>query len=100
MGIFGKYRVVLGRYGVSNIVALMVLMAMHEFGLSYQRAIKEVAAFYRDAPERKHSNLCYWLLFAGIEEQPSVWFAKMVKEVEKYEEEQEYEDGIYADEGS
>ena len=91
MGIFEKYRVVLGRYGVKHILAVLVLVAMHEFGLSYQQAIREVADFYHDAPEREHSRLCYWLLFAGIETPAPVWFKKMVREVEIYEEEMEYE---------
>ena len=97
MSIFEKYRVVVGRHRVKHILAVLVLMAMHEYGLSYQRAIEEVAAFYHDAPERKHSQVCYWLLFAGIEEPAPVWFQKRVREVENYEEELEYEDGLYAE---
>ena len=94
MGIFGKYRVVLGRYGVKFIRAILVLMAMCDYSLTYQQAVQEVADFYHDNPERVHSQICYWLLFAGIETAAAPLFEKMVQEVAALEEE-EYEDGIY-----
>lgn len=97
MTMLEKYRQVLGRHGVKHILAVLVLLAMHEYGLSYHGAVEAVAAFYNDAPEREHSRVCYWLLAAGIEEPAPGWFKKRVREVENFEEEMEYENGIYAE---
>lgn len=94
--IFEKYRVVLGRHGLKNRVALMVLYAMCEHGYSYWRAVAEVAAFYGRDKETEHSSLCYWVLAAGIETPLPALFKKLVAEVEIYEKEEADENGIHA----
>jgi hypothetical protein len=76
-----KYREALRRHRIVDICAIMVLLAMVEFGLDYDVAIAEVAAFYGEAKERQHSAMCYTLLAAGIEKQPRKFFDKLCDDI-------------------
>ena len=93
MTIMGKCREVLAAYGVKQVLAVMVLLAMAYCGWDYQRSLEEVAEYRNIATERAHSCICYWMLAAGIEIPAATWFASLVKEVEVYE------DGISFAEG-
>lgn len=83
------YRKVLLRHGVKNAVFTMVLLAMCEYDMGYGAALAAVAEFRGWDREPLHGNVCYWLLAAGIEEHPTRWFARLVKEVKEMEEEDE-----------
>ena len=90
------YREILEAHGLRYFPAVLVLLAMYEFGLSYWEALREYAEFRGlMAVEREHSQMCFQMLGAGVETPAPEWFAQLVKELE----EKEYEDGLYAEEG-
>ena len=78
---FEKYWEALRKYRIVDICATMVLLAMVKFGMDYDVAIAEVAAFYGEAKERQHSAMCYTLLAAGIEKQPRRFFDKLCDDI-------------------
>lgn len=76
----------LARYGVAGVPATMILFCMAAEGMRYHEALAEWAAFKATYSEcRWHSEVCYALLKAGIEERAADWFAARVREVKEIE---------------
>lgn len=75
-------RSVLVKYGVSYDPAVMVLFDMALKGCGYREAVDDWTA-HKEAwsASRWHSEICYQLLKAGIEERTANWFAERREEV-------------------
>jgi transposase len=75
-------RSVLADHGVSYDPAVMVLFDMALKGCGYREAVDDWAA-HKEAwsASRWHSEICYQLLKAGIEERTANWFAERREEV-------------------
>lgn len=74
----------LAKHGVHDRACTMVLFAMVQEGISYVEAVKAWAEYETPGgwdAHRWHSEICYVLLRAWVDEAPGVFFDKMVEEV-------------------
>lgn len=82
---------VLASHGVSYGPAVMVLFDMALKGCGYREAVDDWAGFKETwTASRWHSEICYRLLKAGIEERAANWFAERCEEVVRLA------DGVFA----
>ena len=77
-------RAALMRDGVQEMYCVMILFAMVDGGVDYPAAL-DAWADYQDRigwdAFRWHREFCYYLLRAGIEEQPATYFDRKAREV-------------------
>lgn len=75
-------RRILAKYGVAYRTAIMVLFDMALKGCGYREAVDDWTAYKETWPaSRWHSEICYRLLEAGIEDRTANWFAERREEV-------------------
>lgn len=77
-------REALARDGIHDRACTMVLFAMLHEDMCYVEAVKAWAAYENGGawpPERWHSEICYRLVKAWIDECPGLYFDRKVEEV-------------------